>query len=114
MSLGLKPMLDAFMPRLSITGRRALWAPPEARLPPLVELPDLVVGRRVLRLDEQSGRAVVRQAAPVGAERVEAHVGGQPERGDRREAGVLLQGVEVAEPEHVLGEVGDELAGRGR
>ncbi len=96
------------MPWLRSTGLRAL----EPRLPALVEVAHFVVGGCLLRLDEEAGRALVRQAAPVGAERVEAHVGGQPDRGDRREARVLLQGVEVAEPQHVLGEVGDGLAAR--
>ena len=83
--------------------------PLEAGLPPLVELPHLVVGRGVCALQDDPRRAVVGQAVAAGPQRVQPHVDRQPERGDRRQPRVLVERVEVPQPDHVVRGVRDEL-----
>ena len=76
-------------------------------LPAAVELLDLTVVHLLVGEHDEIGLGRVAQEVAIEAQAVPAHVHGHPRRGDGGQPGILLQGVEVPEPDHLVGSEGD-------
>ena len=80
-----------------------------AHLPAGVELLQFRLVHLLVGQQQEVGARRVAQQVPVEAQPLVSHVGGEPRRRQRRQAGQLLQRVEVAQPHDLVGRVRHRL-----
>ena len=99
--------------KLAMAGRRGVLGAAVAGFPAVVEVVDVAVGELLVGEEDVVGLGGVLEEAAVVAEAVAGHFDGEAGGGEGGEAGVVVEGVVVAEPEDLVGGVGDGRAAVG-